>query len=385
MKNFSFKNPTQILFGEGQIAEIANVIPADARVMLIYGGGSIKGNGVYGQIQTALGDRIVTEFAGVEANPEFTTLCRAADKAREHNVTYLLAAGGGSVIDGTKFIAAAACFEGDPWEIMLKGGRNIEQALPFGSVLTLPATGSEMNSGSVVNRSEIKAKLPFGSPLCYPQFSVLDPTTTYTLPTRQIINGVVDPFVHVVEQYLTYPVGADLQDRMAEAVLSSLIATGPKALEFRDNYEYRANLMWCATMALNGLIGCGVPQDWSTHMIGHELTALYGLDHAQTLAVVLPANLRIRKADKREKLLQYAERVWGITTGTEDERIEQGIVATEQFFQKVGAPTRLRDYQLGDEVIGTIIKQLESHQMVKLGEKRDVTPEVSTAILRAAL
>jgi len=385
MKNFSFKNPTQILFGEGQIAEIANVIPADARVMLIYGGGSIKGNGVYEQIQTALGDRIVTEFAGVEANPEFTTLCRAADKAREHNVTYLLAAGGGSVIDGTKFIAAAACFEGDPWEIMLKGGRNIEQVLPFGSVLTLPATGSEMNSGSVVNRSEIKAKLPFGSPLCYPQLSVLDPTTTYTLPTRQIINGVVDPFVHVVEQYLTYPVGADLQDRMAEAVLSSLIATGPKALEFRDNYEYRANLMWCATMALNGLIGCGVPQDWSTHMIGHELTALYGLDHAQTLAVVLPANLRIRKADKREKLLQYAERVWGITSGTEDERIEQGIVATEQFFQKVGAPTRLRDYQLGDEVIGTIIKQLESHQMVKLGEKRDVTPEVSTAILRAAL
>src|SRR5690554_1666429 len=385
MKNFSFKNPTQILFGEGQIAEIANVIPADARVMLIYGGGSIKGNGVYEQIQTALGDRIVTEFAGVEANPEFTTLCRAADKTREHNVTYLLAAGGGSVIDGTKFIAAAACFAGDPWEIMLKGGRNIEQALPFGSVLTLPATGSEMNSGSVVNRSEIKAKLPFGSPLCYPQFSVLDPTATYTLPTRQIINGVVDPFVHVVEQYLTYPVGADLQDRMAEAVLSSLIATGPKALEFRDNYEYRANLMWCATMALNGLIGCGVPQDWSTHMIGHELTALYGLDHAQTPAVVLPANLRIRKADKREKLLQYAERVWGITSGTEDERIEQGIVATEQFFQKVGAPTRLRDYQLGDEVIGTIIKQLESHQMVKLGEKRDVTPEVSTAILRAAL
>lgn len=385
MKNFSFKNPTQILFGEGQIAGISDIVPADARVMLIYGGGSIKSNGVYDQVISALGERIVAEFSGVEANPEYSTLCRAAETAKENDVDYLLAAGGGSVIDGTKFIAAAACFEGDPWDIMLKGGRNIKRALPFGSVLTLPATGSEMNSGSVVNRSEMKAKLPFGSPLCYPQFSVLDPTTTYTLPTRQIINGVVDPFVHVVEQYLTYPVGADLQDRMAEAVLSSLIETGPKALEFRDNYEYRANLMWCATMALNGLLGCGVPQDWSTHMIGHELTALYGLDHAQTLAVVLPANLRIRKADKREKLLQYAERVWGITSGSEDERIEQGIVATEQFFQQVGAPTRLRDYQLGDEVIETIIKQLESHQMVKLGEKRDVTPEVSESILRAAL
>lgn len=384
MNNFSFGNPTRILFGEGQIKAISEEIPDDARVMLVYGGGSIKQNGVYDQIIDALGDRIISEFAGVEANPEFTTLCKAAKQAQDDNITYLLAAGGGSVIDGVKFIAAAACFEGDPWQILLKWGKNIQHALPFGSILTLPATGSEMNSGSVVNRSEMKAKLPFGSPLCYPKFSVLDPTTTYTLPVRQLTNGIVDPFTHVMEQYLTYPVGADLQDRLAEAILQSLIETGPKALADPDNYDLRANLMWCATMALNGLIGCGVPQDWSTHMIGHELTALYGLDHAQTLAVVLPANLRIRKADKRDKLLQYAERVWHINAGSDDERIEAAIAKTEAFFQQVGAPTRLTDYQLGDDAIAAVLSQLKQHQMVKLGERQDVTLEVSAKILEAA-
>src|SRR5690554_1702029 len=388
MKNFSYQNPTQILFGEGQIAAIAQAIPAEARIMLVYGGGSIKKNGVYEQILAALGERIISEFSGVEANPEYTTLCKAADQANSDNIDFLLAAGGGSVIDGTKFIAAAACFEGDPWDILLKGGRNIKQALPFGSILTLPATGSEMNAGSVVNRSEIKAKMPFGNPLCYPKFSVLDPTTTLTLPTRQLTNGIVDPFVHVIEQYLTYPVGADLQDRLAEGILQSIIATGPKALAQPDNYELCANLMWCATMALNGLIGNGVPQDWSTHMIGHELTAVYGLDHAQTLAVVLPANLRIRKAAKREKLIQYAGRVWGINaashTGTDDERIEAAIVKTEQFFAAVGAPTRLQDYGIGTESIDTVVDQLERHKMVALGESSDVTLEVSKQILEAA-
>src|SRR5690554_3166064 len=384
MKNFSYRNPTQILFGEGQIAAIADAIPSNARVMLVYGGGSIKKNGVYEQILAALGERIISEFSGVEANPEYTTLCKAADQAQQDRVDFLLAAGGGSVIDGTKFIAAAACFEGDRWDILLKGGRNIEHALPFGSILTLPATGSEMNSGSVVNRSEIKAKMPFGNPLCYPQFSVLDPTTTLTLPTRQLTNGIVDPFVHVIEQYLTYPVGADLQDRLAEGILQSLIVTGPQALEQPENYELRANLMWCATMALNGLIGNGVPQDWSTHMIGHELTALYGLDHAQTLAVVLPANLRVRKEAKREKLLQYAERVWGIQQGTDNERIEAAIAKTEQFFVAVGAPTRLQNYNLGEQAIAAVVKQLEQHNMVKLGEHRDVTLAVSQQILEAA-
>ncbi|TRW48117.1 iron-containing alcohol dehydrogenase [Aliidiomarina halalkaliphila] len=385
MNNFSFYNPTKIIFGEGQIASIAKEIPVEARVMLAYGGGSIKNNGVYDQVIDALGERIVCEFSGIEANPEFDTLCRAADAVNEHRITFILAVGGGSVIDGVKFIAAAAQYNGDRWDILTKGGKVIQSAVPFGSVLTLPATGSEMNSGSVVTRSAMKAKLPFGSPHVYPQFSVLDPVTTYSLPIRQVINGVIDPFTHVMEQYLTYPVGAHLQDRLAEAILKTLIELGPETLAQPKNYEVRANVMWCATMALNGLIGSGVPQDWSTHMIGHELTALYGLDHAQTLAVVLPANLRVRKADKLPKLVQYAERVWGITEGSDEERAEAAITRTEEFFRNLGAGTRIEDYDLSADVIDVIIKQLESHGMVKLGEHRDVTPEVSRKILETAL
>jgi len=355
--------------------------------MLVYGGGSIKKNGVYDQITEALGEKLVSEFQGIEPNPEFETLVRAKNQAVDDSIDFILAAGGGSVIDGVKFIAAAAEYDGDPWEIMLKGGKNIKSALPFGSVLTLPATGSEMNSGSVVTRAEYKAKLPFGSPHVFPVFSVLDPTTTYTLPARQIANGVVDPFTHVVEQYLNYPVGGHLQDRFAESILQTLIEIGPKALEEPENYEVRANIMWCATLALNGLIGSGVPQDWSTHMIGHELTALYGLDHAQTLAVVLPANLTHRKDVKREKLLQYATRVWGLTEehGNEDQRIDQAIAATEQFFRSMGTGTRLKDYDLGEEAVDTVVSQLEEHGMVKLGEHRDVTPELSRKILMTAL
>ena len=385
MNNFSFYNPTKILFGEGQIAKISAEIPPNARVMLAYGGGSIKKNGVYQQIHDAIGEQIVCEFEGIEANPEYETLCRATDAVIANDVDFILAAGGGSVIDGVKFIAAAAHYEGDRWDILTKGGKVVKSAVAFGSVLTLPATGSEMNSGSVVTRSEYKAKLPFGSPLVYPQFSVLDPTTTYTLPMRQVINGVIDPFTHVMEQYLTYPAGGALQDRLAEGILQTLIDIGPEAIAQPENYEVRANVMWCATMALNGLIGVGVPQDWSTHMIGHELTALYGLDHAQTLAVVLPANLRVRKADKMAKLVQFAERVWHIHEGTDAEKAEAGIAKTEEFFRNLGAGTRIEDYDLDASIIDVVIKQLEAHGMVKLGEHQDVTPEVSRNILNAAL
>lgn len=384
MRNFTFYNPTKILFGQGQIAKIEKELPENARVMLAYGGGSIKQNGVYQQICDALGQRLVAEFSGIEANPEFATLCRAAEQVNTDNIDFILAAGGGSVIDGVKFIAAAAEYEGDPWDILTKGGKVVRSAVPFGSVLTLPATGSEMNCGSVVTRAEFKAKLSFASPLLYPKFSVLDPLTTYTLPVRQIINGVIDPFTHVMEQYLTYPVGAHVQDRQAEAILQTLIELGPQALAQPENYEIRANIMWCATMALNGLIGVGVPQDWSTHMIGHELTALYGLDHAQTLAVVLPANLRVRKAQKLAKLVQYAERVWHISIGSDDEKAEAAITATEDFFRQLGAGTRLEDYGLTSGVIDTIIAQLEAHKMVSLGEHHDVTPAVSRQILAAA-
>jgi NADP-dependent alcohol dehydrogenase len=385
MLNFDFYNPTQILFGKGRIAELATVVPVDARVLVLYGSGSIKSNGVFDQVMGALAGRNVQEFAGIEPNPSYETLMRAVEQVRKEKLDFLLAVGGGSVIDGTKFVAAAVNFDGDPWSILENRGRNITQALPFGSILTLPATGSEMNSGSVVTRKSLQAKIAFSSKLVFPKFSILDPSTTFTLPAKQIGNGVVDAFAHVMEQYMTYPVNSPVQDRFAEGLLQTLIEEGPKALATPEDYEVRANIMWCATLALNGLIGAGVPQDWATHMVGHELTALYGLDHAQTLAIVLPGMLRVRKEGKRAKLLQYARRVWNITDGDDDARIEDAIRRTQAFFEQMGVKTRLTDYKLGAQHIETILDQLERHRMVTLGEQRDVTLDVTRKVLESSV
>ncbi|MBK1873347.1 iron-containing alcohol dehydrogenase [Marinobacter sp. 1-3A] len=385
MNNFNFYNPTRIAFGEGKIAELDKLVPKDAKVLVLFGGESARRTGTLDEVTKALGDRTVTEFGGIEPNPSFETLMNAVIQVREQNIDFLLAVGGGSVIDGTKFVAAAAVFEGDEWDILLKGGRNIKRALPFGSVLTLPATGSEMNKGGVVTRRSLKAKLPFQSDLVFPQFSILDPTKTYTLPLRQVGNGVVDAFVHVIEQYLTYPAQAPVQDRFAEGLLLTLTEIGAQALAEPDNYQVRASLMWTATLALNGLIGSGVPQDWATHMLGHELTALHNLDHAQTLAIVLPSMLRERKASKLDKLVQYGERVWGIREGSAEKKAEAAIAKTQDFFESLGVKTRLGDYDLGEEHIEPLIKSLESHGMTALGEHGDVTPDVCRRVLHASL
>ncbi len=384
MLKFNFQNPTKILFGEGRIADIAAEIDKDQRVLMTYGGGSIEKNGVMGQVKAALSGYRLFEFAGIEPNPSYETLMAAVQLVKEEKIDYILAVGGGSVVDGTKFIAAAVNFQGEPWDILAKQAK-IKTALPFGCVLTLPATGSEMNSGSVITRRSLQTKLPFSSPLLYPQFAVLDPTTTYSLPPSQISNGVVDAFIHVIEQYLTYPVNARVQDRFAEGLLLSLIEDGPIALEDPQNYDVRANIMWCATLALNGLIGAGVPQDWATHMIGHEITAMHGLDHAQTLAIILPSVLSVKKEQKREKLLQYAERVWGITKGDDAERIDAAIEKTRAFFERMQVKTRLSDYGIEKASITKLVAQLEQHGMVKLGEKRDITPEISRQILELSL
>ena len=387
MLNFDFYNPTRILFGTDKIPELARWVPADARVLLLYGGGSAQKTGTLDQVKTALGERTFFEFGGIEPNPTYETLMRAVEQVKRDNIDFLLAVGGGSVIDGSKFVAAAACFDGEPWDILLKRGRNISRALALGTVLTLPATGSEMNSGAVVTRQATQTKLAFSCPHCFPLFSVLDPTKTYTLPRTQIANGIVDAFVHTVEQYLTYPVQGRVQDRFAEGLLQTLIEIAPAALAEPPDYDSRANLMWTATLALNDLIGAGVPQDWATHMIGHELTALYGIDHARTLAIVLPSLLQVQRGSKRAKLLQYGERVWGICSdsASEDARIDQAIARTRAFFEGVGIGTRLSDYGLGTEAVDAVVAQLTAHGMVALGEQRSITPEVSRAILLAAL
>jgi NADP-dependent alcohol dehydrogenase len=385
MMNFTFHNPTKIVFGTNTIAQLDALVPANARVLILFGGNSARKNGTLDEVKAALGQRVVQEFGGIEANPTYETLLRAVEQVRAEKLDFLLAVGGGSVIDGTKFVAAAVPYAGDPWEILLSFGAKVQSALPLASVLTLPATGSEMNNGSVITRKATKTKLPFMSAKVFPQFSILDPSKTFSLPPKQIANGVVDAFVHIAEQYLTYPAQGMVQDRFAEGLLQTLIELGPKVLAEPENYEYRANLMWVATLALNGLIGAGVPQDWATHMIGHELTALHDIDHARTLAIVLPSLLNVQRADKHAKLLQYAERVWGIHDGDEAQRIDQAIARTAQFFESVGIPTKLSAYGLGEAQIDVVIEQLKSHGMTALGEHKNVTPEVSRKILQGAL
>lgn len=385
MFNFDFYNPTHICFGQGRIAELDRLIPTNARVLVLYGGSSAQRTGTLAEVQSALGQREVQLFGGIEANPSYEKLLEAVELVRREKLDFLLAVGGGSVIDGTKFVAAAAHYVGEPWEILQSGGRKISQALPIGTVLTLAATGSEMNNGGVVTRLSLQAKLPFRNNLLFPRFSILDPTKSFTLPVRQVANGVVDAFVHVIEQYLTYPVNAPVQDRFAEGLLQTLIEQGPLALSQPQDYEVRANLMWVATMALNGLIGAGVPQDWSTHMIGHELTVLHGLDHAQTLAVLLPSMLQQRRTAKRIKLLQYAERVWNLRDGDEEQRIDAAIAHTRNFFEALGVKTRLSDYNLDQTVITPLLAQLESHGMSKLGEHRDIDLATSRLVLEASL
>lgn len=385
MFNFDFYNPTHICFGKGRTAELDRLIPADAKVLVLFGGQSAERTGTLAEVQSALGDRQVHLFGGIEANPSYEKLMEAVELVRREKLDFLLAVGGGSVIDGTKFVAAAAHYAGEPWDILLCGGRKVTQALPIGTLLTLAATGSEMNNGGVVTRLSLQAKLPFRNNLLFPRFSILDPTKSFTLPERQVANGVVDAFVHVIEQYLTYPVNAPVQDRFAEGLLQTLIEQGPLALSQPHDYEVRANLMWVATMALNGLIGAGVPQDWSTHMIGHELTVLHGLDHAQTLAVLLPSMLQQRRTAKRTKLLQYAERVWNLRDGDEEQRIDTAISQTRAFFEGLGVKTRLSDYHLDQSIIAPLLAQLENHGMTTLGEHRDIDIATSRLVLQASL
>lgn len=385
MLNFEFQNPTRIVFGQNTVVQLDTLVPKNARVLILYGGQSAERNGTLTEVRTALGSRERREFGGIEPNPAFETLLKAVDLVRTEKLDFLLAVGGGSVIDGTKFVAAAASFEGDPWKILETFGGVVTQALPLGAVVTLAATGSEMNSSAVVTRKSTKTKAFFSSSQIFPQFSILDPTKTYTLPARQLANGVVDSFTHIAEQYLTYPAGGRVQDRLAEGLLQTLIEIAPKVVREPADYETRANLMWTATLALNGLVGAGVPQDWATHLVGHELTAQYGLDHAQTLAILLPSMLHVRRDSKREKLLQYAERVWGIASGTETERIDQAIDHTRAFFESLGVKTRLADYGIPADAIDGLVGQLRAHGMTQLGERQDVTLEVSRRVYQASV
>ena len=376
MNNFEFKNPTKIIFGKGTIEKLTNEIPNNAKVLLRYGGGSIKKNGIYNQVKTALAKIDIIEFGGIPANPEYAVLMDALKVIKEENITYLLAVGGGSVIDGTKFLSAAALFEGDtPWDILAKNIRT-EKGMPFGTVLTLPATGSEMNSGSVITRAETKEKLAMGGPGLFPEFSILDPQVIASIPERQLANGLADAFTHVLEQYMTYPIGALLQDRFAESILQTLIEVAPKVIKDPTDYKAASNFMWSCTMALNGLIQKGVPTDWAVHAMGHELTALFGIDHARTLAVIAPSHYKYNFEAKKEKLAQYGERVWGISEGSIDDKAYMAIEKTVAFFHELGIDTKLSDYTKDYE--GTaeeIANRFTNRGWLGLGEHQSLSPD----------
>ena len=382
MNNFEFKNPTKIIFGKDTIANLSKEIPAKAKILLLYGGGSIKSNGIYDQVLKAISAFEVVEFGGIPSNPEYSILMKALQVIKSQKITFLLAVGGGSVIDGTKFLSAAALYEEEtPWNL-LTTGKPISKGMPFATVLTLPATGSEMNSGFVLTRKETKEKLAAGGPALYPLFSILDPQVVSSIPENQIANGLVDAYVHVLEQYMTYPSESLLQDRCAESILQTLIEIAPVILKDPSDYPAASNFMWSCTMALNGLIGQGVPQDWAVHMMGHELTALFGIDHARTLAIIAPSHYRYNLETKKEKLAQYAERIWGVNTGTLSEKAKAGIDKTEEFFHSVGIKTRLSEYTPDySGTAGIVSKRFTARGWSGLGENRKIAPSDVSKII----
>ena len=383
MLNFELYNPTNLVFGKGQIEKLATLVPQGAKILITYGGGSIFKNGIHAQVIENLKGFEIVEFGGIEANPHFETLMKAVAVVKEQNIDFILAVGGGSVIDGTKFISAAAKFDGNPIDILQKRLliKDLSNVIPFGTILTLPATGSEMNSGSVVTIESTKEKLAFGGSALFPKFSICDPTVIESLPKRQLQNGIVDAYTHVLEQYLTYVHDGFLQDRIAEGILQTLIEIGPKVVENPKDYALASNFMWSCTMALNGLIQKGVPQDWATHMIGHELTALYGIDHARTLAVVGPNLYRVMFETKKGKLAQYGQRIFNLT-GTEDEIAKQAIDKTVEFFHTMGMETKLSDYTKEyDSTANFIVNRFEERGWLGLGEKQNITLEKVKSIV----
>lgn len=387
MLNFEIQNPTKIIFGKDQLSKLSTYITsatASTKILLAYGGGSVEKIGLLDKIRTELASFEVIEFGGIEANPEFDTLMQAVEVCRSQHIGFILAVGGGSVIDGVKFISGAVNYDGDPWEVLMREeGKMFTTAVPFGSILTLPATGSEANSGAVISRSSLKEKRTMGGPLFFPVFSFLDPTVVASIPTRQLANGITDAFMHTLEQYITYPTGNRLQEREAEAVLATLIEIAPTVLEKPSDYEAAANLMWCANHALNGNLRCGVPTDWSTHMIGHELTALYGIDHAQSLAIICPRLFEVKFENKKEKLEQYGRRVWNLKG---DNIAREAIAKTEEFFQSLGIRTKISDYTNDATDAAAIIRaRFAERNWIAMGERQDLTLDEVQTIVENAL
>lgn len=389
MNNFEITTPTTIVFGKDMLSHIPEQIRKHTtakKLLILIGGGSVERSGFLDKLKQELQEFEVHVFRGIEANPEFTTLMKAVEYIRENGIEFMLAVGGGSVIDGAKFISGAVGYQGDPWEVLLREpGKVFNSAVPFGCILTIPATGSESNSGAVISRSELKEKRAMGGPLFFPKFALLDPTFVATLPKRQLANGVIDAYTHTMEQYLTFTGENLLQERFAEGILSTLIEIGPKVVENPADYDLAAQLMYCANQALNGMLRCGVTTDWATHMIGHELTALHGIDHAQTLAIIAPRLYELKFDNKKAKLVQYGKRVWNLS-GSEDEIAHEAIRKTEAFFNSLGVATRISAYTADGAKTPEIVRErFMERGWVGLGERQDLTPDEAKQIVANAL
>lgn len=378
MNNFEFQNPTRLIFGKGQIARLSQELPHDKKILVTFGGGSVKANGVYDKVMKALEGFDFIEFWGIEPNPKVETLRKAVQLCKDQGVGFILAVGGGSVLDGTKLIAAAACVENDAWELV-RDASLAKGAIPFASVMTLPATGSEMNRAAVISNLETGEKFAFYN--VFPVFSILDPETTFSLPPFQVACGLADTFIHVMEQYMTVTGVAPLMDRWAEGVLQTVVEVAPKVRADQYDYDAMSTYMLSATMALNGFVAMGVPQDWATHRIGHEITALTGMTHGQTLVIVLPGVLNVMREQKGDKILQYGERVWGIVDGTREERIDRTIAATEDFFRSLGLATRLSECSVGEDVVSEVVNRFKVRGTT-LGEKANIDYSIVEQILR---
>lgn len=383
MNNFEFYCPTRMVFGKNTISKLSDLIEKNQKVMVIYGGGSIKKNGVYQQVMDALKGHSVVEFSGIEPNPKYETCMEAVKKIKEENVDFLLAVGGGSVLDATKFISCSAKYKGaEPWDILAKAAP-VDEAMPLGSVMTLPATGSEMNSNAVISKLATDEKLAFACEKVFPKFSIIDPQVTYSLPLKQTINGIVDTFVHVMEQYATYCVNTPLQDSWALGLIKTLVSEAPKVLENPEDYEARANIFWCATCGLNYWLALGCVQDWSTHMIGHELTAFYKLDHGQTLAIVLPRLWENQKSAKLEKLAKLAREVFGSKEEDDSIAADFAIAKTQEFFSSLGQKTKLSDYGVDAVEAAEKIRDRFKNRSFVLGENSAIDADVAYDIVKA--
>lgn len=358
MNNFELNNPTKIVFGTDSMNRISDLIrPFGNKVLITYGGGSVKKNGIYEKVVSQLKDFEIREFGGIEPNPRVETIRKAREENKDFNPDFILAVGGGSVIDGTKLLASSMYYSGDPWDFLVKNDSEPQKYVPFGVVLTLSATGSEMNNGSVITNWETHEKLLFGREQTYPVFSILDPQNTYSVPKDQTAYGIIDAFSHVLEQYIVNSKNTPLQDRFSEGILLTLIENSKNVLDDPKDYIARANIMFSACMALNNLISSGTNQDWATHNIGDEISAFYDIPHAGGLAIITPRWMDVVKKDKATKIIQFGKRIWQLS-GTDEQVIEGAIKKTYDFFSSLGVKMSFKEWNIDNKYFDLIVERL---------------------------